>query len=124
MDSIEKSTGTCDAKLVFFDPLGSAGHVVHFDVSRSRYVDTRFSCLGGPGVVYIKSAPGYVTPNLCVLHPMGYVGHVVHSGGSGARNIDTFFSWSGGSGAVSIKSALGHVTLNLCFCIQCDLWVT
>jgi hypothetical protein len=60
----KKSNGTHYAELVFLHPFGYAGCVVHSGVSGARSVDT-FSCLGGAGVVSIKSAPGHVMSNLC-----------------------------------------------------------
>jgi hypothetical protein len=45
--------------------VGSAGHIVLSDASRAQNVDTLFSCSGGPDVVSIKSALGYVTLNFC-----------------------------------------------------------
>jgi hypothetical protein len=44
-----------------------------------------------PGAVFIKIAPGQVTPNLCFLDPVGSAGHVVHSSSSGAQNVDALF---------------------------------
>jgi hypothetical protein len=60
----KKRTGTHYAKHLFLHPVGYAGHVVHSDASGARNVDA-FSSSGGPGAVYIKCAPGHVTPNLC-----------------------------------------------------------
>jgi hypothetical protein len=50
-----------------------------------------FSCSGGPAAVYIKSAQGHVTQNLCFLHLVGSASYIKHSGTSGAQNVDTLF---------------------------------
>jgi hypothetical protein len=60
----KKHIRTSYVLLVFLHPVGYAGHVVRSGASGARNVDA-FSCSGGPDVVYIKSAPGHVTPNLC-----------------------------------------------------------
>jgi hypothetical protein len=65
----EKPAGSRYTELVFLHPVGSAGHVVHSGASGVQNVDALFSCLGGPGVISMKSMPGHVTPNLyfCIL---------------------------------------------------------
>jgi hypothetical protein len=60
----KKHTRTRYILLLFLHPVGYAGHVVHSGGSGVQNVDT-FSCSGGPGAVYIKSALEHVTPNLC-----------------------------------------------------------
>jgi hypothetical protein len=62
----KKLTGTHFSELVFLYPVGYVGHVVHsvrLGIETSLHY---FSCLGGTGVVSIKSAQRHVTLNLCV----------------------------------------------------------
>jgi hypothetical protein len=60
----KKPIGTRYTQLVFLHHVGCAGRVVCSGASGARNVDA-FSCSGGPDAVYIKSALGHVTPNLC-----------------------------------------------------------
>jgi hypothetical protein len=90
-DFHKKHAETHYAELVFLCSVESAGHVVHSGASGVRNVDTLFSCLGGPGAVSIKSAPGTHYGTLVILHPVGSAGHVLHSGAFEAGNIDALF---------------------------------
>jgi hypothetical protein len=49
-------------ELVFLHLVASMGHIVHF--SASEALTHYFSSWRGPGVVSIKSTPGYTMPNL------------------------------------------------------------
>jgi hypothetical protein len=71
----KKHTKTCDAKLVFLHPMGSAGLVVHSGASFGLH----------------KKRTGTRYAKVLFFHPVGFVGHVVHSGVSGVRNIGTPF---------------------------------
>jgi hypothetical protein len=52
------------SELLFLHPVGSVGHIGHSDVSGSRNVYALFSCSGGTGAVFTKSASGHVMSNL------------------------------------------------------------
>jgi hypothetical protein len=61
----KKCTATRYAELVFLHPVGCAGNVMHSGASGLWTSMHYVSCSGGPGAVYIKTAPGPVMPNLC-----------------------------------------------------------
>jgi hypothetical protein len=61
----KKNIGTCYIKLVFFHPVGAAGHVVHSNASRMQNVDALFFMLGGTDMDLTKGASGKVMPSLC-----------------------------------------------------------
>jgi hypothetical protein len=87
----KKRVGTRYIELVFLHPVRSVGQVC-IPVRLGRKTSMHyFSSSVRPGAVFIKIAPGHVTPNLCFLHPVGSAGHVVHSSSSGARNVDALF---------------------------------
>jgi hypothetical protein len=60
----KKHVRTHYAALVFLHLVGSAGHVVHFNVSEAPKVYALFSCLGRVGSGSTKSAPGHISLNL------------------------------------------------------------
>jgi hypothetical protein len=80
----KKCVGIRYIELVFLHPVRSAGHVCILVRPGRKILMHYFSCSVGPCAVFIKIAPGHVTPNLCFLHPVGSAGHVVHSSASGA----------------------------------------
>jgi hypothetical protein len=45
-DFHKKRAATCYVELVFFHPVESVGHLVHFGASRERNVDALFFMLG------------------------------------------------------------------------------
>jgi hypothetical protein len=59
----KKRVKTCYAELLFLHPEGSAGHVVHFGVSRVRNIDALFFMLGWKRYGFDKSVSGHVTLN-------------------------------------------------------------
>jgi hypothetical protein len=61
----KKRARTSYTQLLFFNSRGSVGHVVHSGASGRIMLRHYFSCSGGPSAVFIKSALGHVTPNLC-----------------------------------------------------------
>jgi hypothetical protein len=71
--------------------VGSAGHVVHFGVSRVQNGDGLFFMLEWAQCSFHKKRARTSNAKLVFLHPMGSAGHVVHSGASGARNGNTLF---------------------------------
>jgi hypothetical protein len=56
---------TCYTEHVFLHPVGSAGHVVHNDVSGVRIVDALFFMLVWPRAISRKGVLRHVKPNLC-----------------------------------------------------------
>jgi hypothetical protein len=121
-------------ELVFLHVVGSAGHVVHSDVSGAGHTGALFFMLRWDRYGFHKKCIGISYAKLVFLHPVKSVGHVVDYSAFGVtkcipmrlgRETSTYyFSCSGGIGTDSIKSASGHVTLNMCFCIWWDLQVT
>jgi hypothetical protein len=119
----KKRVGTCYPELVFYHPMGSAGHIVHFGASSARNVDALFFMIVWASCCFIKKRTGTRCSELVFCYPVGSACHAVNSGAYMERNIDALFSSSGGPSAISIKSVTGHVTLNLSLSIQFDLWV-
>jgi hypothetical protein len=61
----KRSTGTRYAKLVFFNSVGSVGHIVHSGMTGVQKVAALFLMLGGTTMNSTKSVPGHVTSNMC-----------------------------------------------------------
>jgi hypothetical protein len=72
-----KRDGTCYAELVFWHPMVSTGHVVHFDAFRCE------TSMLGPVQIHQKMT-GTCYAKLVFLYLLGSVGHVLHSRASGA----------------------------------------
>jgi hypothetical protein len=120
----KKRAMTRCTELVFFNPVGSAAHVVHSGASGARNINALFFYSGGPGTVSIKSASRHVMPNsyFCIRCDLRVTQCIAVR--PGPKPSMHYFSCSDGPDAVSIKSAPRHVTPNLCFCIQWDLLAT
>jgi hypothetical protein len=80
----KKCARTCYAELVFFYPVGVAGHVVNSCASAARNINALFFMLEWPQSSFQKKCVGTRYAKLVFLHPMGSMGHVVHSGASRA----------------------------------------
>jgi hypothetical protein len=78
-------------KITFLHLVGSVGHVVHSDVSRTRNIDALFFMLGWDRCCFYKKCTGTCYVELVFLHQVAYPGHVVHAGASGPRNVDAPF---------------------------------
>jgi hypothetical protein len=65
----KKCIGTPYVEHVILHPVRTARHVVHCSGSGRKTSTHYFSRSGGPGAVFIKSAPGHVMPNLCFCIP-------------------------------------------------------
>jgi hypothetical protein len=112
---------TCYTKLVFFHPVGSAGHIVNSGASVPQNINVLFFMLRWDWCRFNKKHAGTLHAKHVFWHPGGSAGHVVHSGAFGARNVNVLFFMIGSAGVVFINSERRHVTPNLCFCIRWDL---
>jgi hypothetical protein len=88
---LQKCIRTRYVERLFSHPVGSAGHVVHFDGSGVRIVDTQFFKLGLDRYGFDKKRFRTRYGELVFSHPVGPVGHVVHSCAFGVRNVDALF---------------------------------
>jgi hypothetical protein len=122
-DLTKKHDGTCYAKHVFLDLMGSVGHVVHPGASGARNGEPLFFMLGWDRYGFDRKRIGTCYAGLVFVDPVGSTCQVVHSGVSGVQNGDALFLMLGWDQCDFNKSTLRHVTLNLCFCFQCKLWV-
>jgi hypothetical protein len=100
------------------------GHVVHYDASDVRNINTLFFILLWYGYRFQKKCTRTHYAELLYLHPVGSVAQVVHCGASEARNVDALFFLLGWDRYGSHNNASGHLTPNLYFCIRCYLRVT
>jgi hypothetical protein len=80
----KKRTGTCYVEVMFFYPVGSAGHVVHSSASRTRNIDTIFFILWWAWCSFHKMCTRTRCAEVVFLDPVGSAGHIVHSNVSGA----------------------------------------
>jgi hypothetical protein len=79
----KKRDGTRYTQLVFLNPVGSIGHIVHFGASRPRMIDAIFVIVEWARWGFHKKHAGTHYTELVFLHPVGSAGHVVHSSASG-----------------------------------------
>jgi hypothetical protein len=88
-------TGTHYVELEFLQPVGYAGHIVHFGAFEVQNVDVLFFMLEWDRYGFHKKRTGTRYAELEFLHPVGSVGHRVHSSACGAQNIDVLFFMPG-----------------------------
>jgi hypothetical protein len=83
-------TGTRYAELVFLEPVGFVGHVVHSGASGTQNVVTLFFMLGWDQYGFNKKCHRtHYAKLVCLL--VGYASYVVYSGASLAQNVDSLF---------------------------------
>jgi hypothetical protein len=66
------------------DPVGSAGHVVHYGAFGKRNIDALFFMLRWDRFRFNKKCVGTCYAELVFSHLVGYAGDIVHFGVSGA----------------------------------------
>jgi hypothetical protein len=70
-------TRTRYVELVFFPPMGYAGHIVHSGASVTQNINTIFFMLGWARYRFLKKGVRTRDTELVLLHLVGYAGHVV-----------------------------------------------
>jgi hypothetical protein len=71
------------AEHVFFNPIGSVGHVVHSGAFGAQNFDALFFMLGWDRFGFEKKCDGAGYAEVVFLHPVGSTGHRVHCDASG-----------------------------------------
>jgi hypothetical protein len=67
------------AELLFLDPVGFAGHMLHSGASEARNVDAPFFMLDWAQCRFHKKHAKTCYTELVFLHPVGQAGCIVHS---------------------------------------------
>jgi hypothetical protein len=79
----KKHVRTRYTDLVFLQPVGTAGHIVHSVASMARIINALFFKLRWDPYGFHKNRASTHYAESMFLHSIGFIGHVVHSGGSG-----------------------------------------